>query len=212
MSLEDYIKGPWATANLHKSYKESFLHMRPAPEYASGEVVLASTYRNFGFSTEGVSEGKVPKFGRDFQKKIESGKKGKDAEETGVDPDAFRRIVTGTLRSPKQPNQTARRFLQISPVVPDASLYSLSARLSSNSWNPGKLVERVLQFGSGAQEDVQKNCNDLFYALSVDDDDDIWARFMQTEFETWRDKSFTPEGIQPLEQSLLSYIDWQSIE
>jgi hypothetical protein len=197
MSLEDYIKAPWATENLHKAYVESFLHMRPAPEYASGEVVLASTYRYFGFSKDEISEGKVPALGRDFQKKIERGKKEKEARETGVDTDAFRRIVTGTLRSPKQPNQTAKRFLQISPVVPDASIYSLSARLSSNSWNPGALVARVMQFGDPVEADVQEHCNQLFHALSVGDEDDIWARFMQGEFETWRGKNITGAWSEP---------------
>jgi hypothetical protein len=197
MSLEEYIKAPWATSNLHKAYIESFLHMRPAPEYASGEVVLASTYRYFGFSKDKVSEGKVPTLGREFQKKLEKGKKGKEAKETGVDPDAFRRIVTGTLRSPKQPNQTAKRFLQISPVVPDASIYSLSARLSSNSWNPGALIARLLQFGEPVEADVQEHCNQLFHALSVGDEDDIWARFIQKEFETWRGKNIADAWSEP---------------
>ncbi|MDG1004576.1 MAG: hypothetical protein P8N58_06815 [Emcibacteraceae bacterium] len=189
MSLKDYIKSPWAGANLHRAYVNSFLHMRPAPEYASGEVVLASTYRYFGFSKDEISEGKVPALGRDFQKRIKKGRKGKEAEDTGVDADAFLRIVSGTLRSPKQPNQTAKRFLQISPVVPDACIYSLSARLTSNSWNPGALIARVMQFGEPAEADVQERCNQLFHALSVGENDDIWARFIQKEFQTWRGKN-----------------------
>ena len=110
MSLEDFVSNPWKKGSVHKAYESSFLHMRPAPEYASGEVLLASTYRHVGFSSAEVSEGKVPKLGREFQKKIQSGK---DISKSGVNPEAWRRIVPGTLRSPKQPNQAAKRFLQI---------------------------------------------------------------------------------------------------
>ncbi len=188
MSLENYIKSPWAKGGLHEAYEASFLHMRPAPEYASGEVLLASTYRYVGFSKDVVTEGKVPTLGREFQKKIEKGKKEKEIQSTDIDLDTWQRIITGTLRSPKQPNQTSKRFLQISPVIPDATLYSLSARLSSNSWNPGVLIARIMQFGEAGETDVQEHWNHLFHALSVSEDDDIWARFLQQEFETWRSK------------------------
>ena len=134
MSLKDYIDNPWSKGSLSNAYQSSFLHMRPAPEYASGEVLLASTYRNVGFSNDLVSEGKVPKLGREFQKRIQSGKKVSSFSGTDMGPEVWQRIVTGTLRSPKQLNQAAKRFLQVSPVVPDAAIYSLSARLSANSW------------------------------------------------------------------------------
>jgi hypothetical protein len=110
--------------------------------------------------------------------------------------------VTGTLRSPKQPNQTSKRFLLISPVVPDAALYSLSARLSSNSWNPGALVEKIVKFGCSTDEDAGVLWNTLYASLSVDESDDIWARFLQSEFESWRDKKLEgvwqqPSALQP---------------
>lgn len=186
LNLEDYIKSPWNST--HDIYKNSFLHMRPAPEYATGEVLLASTYRSVGFSKDTVKESNVPTLGREFQKTIEKGKRNKSEYESDLDPDTWKRIITGTLRSPKQPNQTSKRFLQLSPVVPDASIYSLSARLSSNSWNPGALVSRVLEFGEPKDIDVNENWQQLFSALSVGENDDIWARFLQEEFKTWRAK------------------------
>lgn len=186
MSLDDYIKAPWAKGSLHQAYISSFLHMRPAPEYASGEVILASTYRSVGFSGDGISEGKVPTLGRAFQKRIQTGKRGKNPHDSSIDPDAWKRIVTGTLRSPKQPNQAAKRFLQISPVVPDAAIYSLSARLSANSWNPGSLIEKIIQFGEPVEANIQEHWNQLFHALSVNDEDDLWAIFLQQEFNAWR--------------------------
>ncbi len=189
MNPRDFIESPWTQASLHAAYEQSFLHMRPAPEYASGEVVLASTYRRAGFEPSIVTEGKVPSLGREFQKLLDKGKRpgGREAV-TGIDADAWSRIVSGTLRSPKQPNQSSKRFLQISPVVPDAAMYSLSARLSANSWNPGELVAAVVQYGSKSPDNAQVLWHELFNALSVDENDDIWARFLDAEFRSWRAK------------------------
>lgn len=189
MDPRDFIESPWTQASLHAAYEQSFLHMRPAPEYASGEVVLASTYRRVGLEAGIVSEGKVPSLGREFQKLLDKGKRPEGRESTiGIDADAWSRIVSGTLRSPKQPNQSSKRFLQISPVVPDAAIYSLSARLSANSWNPGELVAAVVQYGSKSRDNAQVLWHELFNALSVDEDDDIWARFLDAEFRSWRSK------------------------
>lgn len=159
--------------------------MRPAPEYATGEVVLASTYRSVGFSGR-VSEGKVPQLGREFQKRVERNTNGQTFSPSQLDRNVWRSIIFGTLRSPKQPNQTSKRFVQISPVVPDTALYSLSARLSSGSWNPGALVAKIINFGEPVESDASHVWNKLFQALSVDEMDDIWARFLQNEFEAWR--------------------------
>jgi len=190
MTPEDFVLKPWAQSSIHDAYAKSFLHMRPAPEYASGEVILASTYRQVGFICDSVTEGRIPANGREFQKNLDRGKRPRrDATGIGIDTEAWRRIVTGTLRSPKQPNQSTKRFLQISPVVPDATLYSLSARLSSNSWNPGALVARIIQFGDASNANAQELWNQLFHALSVDERDDIWACFLQEEFRSWRKKA-----------------------
>lgn len=203
MASEDFMKSPWEAKHTHEAYQKSFLHMRPAPEYANGEVVLASTYRNIGFEKI-ASEGKVPQNGRDLKKRIEKGKKRNGAKETDVEPETWSRIISGTLSSPKQPNQASKRFMQISPVIPDAALYSLSARLSSNSWNPGALVASIVQYGLEKEAEAQESWNQLFKALSVGEDDDIWAKFLQNEFESWRDSSTADSWTEPriLEQNL----------
>ena len=136
MLPEDFVDAPWIEKSQHGLYKDSFLHMRPAPEYATGEVVLASTYRNVGFSKDTISEGRVPATGRELQKRLEKANSPRARERfITVPPETWKRIVEGTLRSPKQPSQSARRFLQISPVVPDAALYSQSARLVESGFS-----------------------------------------------------------------------------
>lgn len=195
MRAVEYAQDPWREANCHEAYSRSFLHMRPAPEYACGEVVLASVYRNVGFSAE-VTEGKVPKLGRDLLKQLEKGKPPAGATPI-LQVDSWRGILQGALKTPKQPNQTAKRFLQICPTVPDAAIYSMSARLSANSWNPGHLVARILEFGSESHEAAETAWRQLFSSLSVSSDDDIWAQFVESEFLAWRPKSLADEWTAP---------------
>lgn len=194
MTIEEFIDSPWNSNSVHSSYGASFLHMRPAPEYATGEVVLASCYRQTADSGKLVTEGKVPQLGRDFYKAIQKGgwPKGKESP-SGIDSETWQRIVTGTLRSPKQPNQTSKRFLLLSPVVPDAALYSQSARQTAKSWNPGALVARMIQFGEKDPAAAEEVWGELYEALCVKENDDIWARFLQEEFYSWRNPKL--EGI-----------------
>jgi hypothetical protein len=184
MRAPEYAQDPWKEANCHEAYTESFLHMRPAPEYACGEVVLASVYRNVGFTSE-VTEGKVPKLGRQLQSRLDKGKAPKDSPPL-LAADAWKGILQGALKTPKQPNQTAKRFLQVCPLVPDSTIYSMSPRLSTNSWNPGQLVARTLAFGSPSEDHAARTWEKLFSSLSVTSEDDIWAQFLDKEFKAWR--------------------------
>jgi hypothetical protein len=183
MELKQFIDDPWKQAHTHKVYSESFLHMRPAPEYASGEVLLASLYRNVGLS---VSEGSVPKNGRKLKSLLNTKPQGQNQN---FPPEQFDEIISHSLSSPKVPNQSGKRFLQICPLVPDAAIYSLSARLSSNSWNPGNLIASMLCYGLHDEKKILDVWQEIFSSLSVTADDDPWARTLQAEFESLR----TPE-------------------
>lgn len=196
MTPEEFIQNPWKDASGHIVYKESFLNMRPAPEYASGEILLASLYRNVGFS-ENVSESKVPGLGRELAKRLERGRRPGAAHGTGISIDNLKNLLSGPLSSPKQHNQTTRRFLQLCPLVPDAAIYSLSARLSSNSWNPGELVARLIGFGEPNKLRVDQRWRDLFHHLSVGPSDDIWAKFLHKEFASWRTEELRNEWQLP---------------
>jgi hypothetical protein len=39
------------------------------------------------------------------------------------------------------------------------------------------------------EADVEEHWDQLFHSLSVDENDDIWARFLQQEFESWRSEN-----------------------
>lgn len=186
MAVREFVSDPWKDDKIHSAYSGSFLHMRPAPEYATGEVVVASCYRNFLFPGH-ISEGKVPQYGRDLDKRLHKAG-AKPASLGHLSASNLSAVIDGPLRSPKQPNQTAKRFLQITPLIPDAAIYSLSARLTHNSWNPGLLIMRMIGYGSLSLEESNRRASEFRQALSVDASDDLWAQYFQAEMELWRSK------------------------
>lgn len=185
MSLENFLQSPWKRENTHPIYKDSVLAMNPAPEYANSEVLLASLYRVIGFSS--ISEGNVPQNGRDLDKKIQNlrDRKKSSPKNTTIDLETWNTVLHGVLESPKLPNQSSKRFLQVTPLVPQLARFSGSARLSSNSWPAGNLIRRMIWLGSVDSQSAELLWKDLFFALSVTTDDDVFARWINDETECW---------------------------
>ena len=177
MDLVSFLREPWKTS--FPAYDGSVFNIRPAPEYANAEVVVASLYRAVGF--EGHSERNVPSAGREFDKSIR-----KTQPDNSISGPAWSSVVHGILESPRLPNQSTKRFLQLCPIVPDVALYSGTARTSGNSWNPGLLIQRLLRLGCDSAEDFHGLWRQLFDAVSVTEGDDIWARWLHEEFSRRR--------------------------
>ena len=185
MTYTNFIQSPWKRENTHSVYKTSSLAMNPAPEYANSEVLLASLYRTIGFSN--IGEGIVPQNGRNLDKKIQTLRDRNHSPPIGttVDLETWNAMLHGVLESPKLPKQSTKRFLQVAPIVPQLSVFSGSARLSSNSWPAGNLIRRMVWLGSDSNQDAQLLWKDLFDALSVTSDDDVFARWLNEEAECW---------------------------
>lgn len=176
MSVDDFLAAPWKKT--HRIYENSAFNIRPAPEFATAEVMLASTYRASGFA--GHHESDVPRTGRALDK---ASTRVRARNQVGsVSAETWHLILHGALQSPKQPKQSARRFLQLCPMVPAVALYSGSARLSGNSWDPGQLVQRMIQLGCRSQAAAEALWAELHAALSITEGDDVWARWLDAEF------------------------------
>lgn len=182
MSLSDFKDAPWGKS--HVAYGKGALSMSPVPEYATSEVVLSSLYRIIGLP--GVSERSVPSQGTKLQAMIRKAR-GKASSGTNgtLDADAFDTLLSSILESPKRSNQSAKRFLQVTPVVPQLALFSGAPRLAGSPWSPGALVRRLVWLGSPNQTTAQATWRSLYDALTVDDSDDVFARFLQSEVEAW---------------------------
>ena len=186
MPLSDYIQAP--ANNTHPSYKKAFFAIGRAPEYATGEVIIASLYREVGYKE--LSEKKVPSHGTKFFNRVKSPPKMLMHRDDMISSKAWYSIINQVLKSPKQPNQSKKRFLQITPLVPEASFYTSAARLKGNPWNPGALIKIILAYGLDDPDQAASLWNHIFEKLSVDSTDDVWARYIAREIECWR-----PSGV-----------------
>jgi hypothetical protein len=210
MTLAEFKQAPWKTS--HPLYRDSSLAMSPAPEYASSEVLVASLYRTIGF--EPISEGSVPQAGRELEQRLQKLRDRRQGPPSGatLGVEDWNAVLHGVLESPKLPNQSARRFLQVTPLVPSLAPFSGSARLSGNSWPAGSLVRRMVWLGSRDHEAAQGLWRDLFAALGVDGQDDIFARWLQQETSAWG--SHPPWQLAPAprqEVAILSNDDFDNV-
>lgn len=185
MTLANFTESPWKQENTHPKYKQSALSISPAPEYASSEVLIASLYRTIGFGT--ISEGSVSQSGRELDRTIQKFRDKHPSRPAGakVDADTWNTVLHGVLESPKLPNQSSKRFLQVAPLVPGNAIFSGSARLNGNPWTPGNLIRRMVWIGSKDKLAAQQLWADLFKALSVTETDDVFARWLEQETAAW---------------------------
>lgn len=185
MTLANFTESPWKQENTHPKYKQSALSISPAPEYANSEVLIASLYRTIGFRS--TSEASVPQTGRELDRTIQKLRDKHPPKPPGatVDADTWNTVLHGVLESPKLPNQSSKRFLQVTPLVPGNALFSGAARLNGNPWTPGNLIRRMVWIGSKDKVAAQQLWEDLFSALSVTGKDDVFARWLEEETKSW---------------------------
>lgn len=211
MTLADFKLAPWRTS--HKKYSDSALAISPAPEYASSEVLLSSLYRTIGF--ESIKEGSVPQAGRDLDKLVQKHRDRK-RQPIGalVGADTWNTIIHGVLESPKLPNQSSKRFLQVSPLIPGVALFSGSARMSSNSWHAGGLIRRMIWLGARDKTSANEVWESLFTALGVTEDDDVFARWLQEEANAWTTPSPSWQLVPALDEDSISLAgsDFQNLQ
>jgi hypothetical protein len=94
-------------------------------------------------------------------------------------------LLHNVLESPKLPNQSTKRFLQVTPLVGETASFSGSARLAGNPWPAGALVRQMVWLGSRDASAAQDTWSRLFASLGVHDDDDVFARFLRDEISAW---------------------------
>ncbi|MFN3625303.1 MAG: hypothetical protein ACK4TP_14715, partial [Hyphomicrobium sp.] len=191
MSIDAFRESPWSTP--HTSYRGSALSLNPAPEYANSEVLVAGLYRTIGLD---ISEGKVPVKGRELDRDIaQQRNKGTKPGSAALEADVFHDLLRVVLESPKLRNQSTKRFLQVSPLVGETALFSGSARLAGNPWPAGTLTRRMVWLGSADDASARTSWEKLFAALSIERDEDVFARFLTDEIGAWTGEKWGPIGF-----------------
>jgi hypothetical protein len=186
---------------MHDLYNKSFLSLWRKPEYASGEMVLGSIYRAIMLREDGVrlSEAKVAVRGRHFVKGLESEEPADDALFSNKQLLEFLG-AGGLVASPKSTSQSKKRFLSLTPLVPDVSIYSAAVRLSGSPWNPGELTKDCIRIGSRNSTSANSLWRRLHESLAVDDNDDIFARFYESELRCRRKNTISDADLSDLDE------------
>lgn len=98
----------------------------------------------------------------------------------------FRIITEKLIASNKSKEQEIKnkKHLYLKPLVPEIASLSHSARISGNPWNPGAMILEEIFNGCSNLEEYEDFQNKLKIALSISNDDDIWSKFLQHEFNS----------------------------
>lgn len=186
MSLVDFKASPWRQS--HPAYQRSAFVVSPAPEYANSEVLVAALFRAVGLG--GLQERDVGQNGRELDRRIaQQSARDRRPTDAALEANDFQALVHEVLESPKRPNQSAKGFVQVSPLVGAAATFSGAARQQGNSWPAGDLVRRMVWLGNPNPGSAEADWKRLFQAASVGEGDDVFARFMQDELGAWGPRS-----------------------
>ena len=166
--LEGFIDRPFVN---RPEYDQSCLSIGVQPEYATGDVLLASCYRALRLAN--ISESEV------------------DLEDVNRLPEElnpkqlWEYLLHQALRSPIRPGErSARPLPQTVPLVPALGHFSGVLGRRRSRWNPGRLVIYALASGAGPAELAGK-VSALAEALDVaQNQDDEFAVFLESQLST----------------------------
>lgn len=172
MPVDRFISDP-ADEN-HSSYADS-IFATVAPEYATSEVLLGSTYRKLVLDMHDreIDLERIPSL-------------------AGAIPNSFGGQTLwdellfqgGGLASPARSGQRgAEVFRQLMPLIPEIGRYACVLGRVRSRWYPANLLLQVIGAGRG-QRGSQALVESLGNALLVTDNDDIFARFAAQAFDT----------------------------
>ena len=199
--LEKFLASPWLES--HPAFQQSELSIYPAPEFANSEVVLSGLMRKSGFIN--VAEDHVYQLREYLDRVIDNPPSGGIYS---IEINEWRSLLHSTLRSPKRPSDSRRRPEQFTPLIPVFSAFSGTARVKDKNWSPGNLIARMVLLGSDSQEAAAKTWTLLHRYLEVGSDDDLWARWLNKEFEVWKLEA-DKLGVVKWEVTDLDKFDWK---
>jgi hypothetical protein len=158
------------TRERHPVYEESFLHTT-APEWSTGEVLLAAAYRGLVL---GVSESAV-----DLENIART--PARMPPRTGG-PETWARLLTerGGIASPLRHGQySPMASQQLMPIVPTIGrIAGVLGRRPRSRWNPSNLLLETIGAGAGNVHG-DSLLKALGKALEVTANDDVFARFLE---------------------------------
>jgi hypothetical protein len=168
MRVSEFETSP--TKNRHPVYEDSMLYST-APEWSTGEVLLAAAYRRLIL---GVPESSVN------LDNIEQVPAAMPAGTGGAETWSQLLTQRGGIASPLKHGQySSLASRQLMPLVPSiARIAGVLGKRPRSRWNPSNLLLETIGAGIGRQEGVAL-VRKLGESLAIAGDDDVFARFVE---------------------------------
>jgi hypothetical protein len=172
MRLAEFEASP--TKSRHPAYEGSMLYST-APEWSTGEVLLAAAYRRLIL---GVSESSV---------NLDNIEQVPAAMPTAIGgPETWSQLLTqrGGIASPLKHGQySSLASRQLMPLVPSiARIAGVLGKRPRSRWNPSNLLLETIGGGLGRQDGVSL-IRQFGESLSVVSSDDVFARFVEDSLQ-----------------------------
>jgi hypothetical protein len=197
MSVQKFRERPFQKE--HQSYEKSALDFPVAPEWTTGEVLLASLCRVLGLAGKStdrtVDLELIPKLGDGLAKK-----------NVLSAPPALWQLLFGEQGCLRSPSLTRSRFPNLSPTVPLLAAHGGVLGSVRSRWTPGNFVLACIASGAGPER-YGAVAQELTDSLAVGPSDDVYARFLQeslravtesvgspspSDFAAWKHVAYRP--------------------
>ncbi len=176
-SVDGFLVSP--SGRTHTAYAASIL-LPVAPEYSTGEVLLASAYRRLitGDTDAAVNLEDIDGLPDRLAKEVAT-------IDPRIDRESFRQAWTDLILAPgglvsptPRGAQGSRRLKQLMPLVPELARVSGVLGKVRNRWQPGNLLVSTIYSGKSGAAGAELVL-ELRDALAVANDDDYFARFVE---------------------------------
>ena len=186
MTISSFRQKPW---DAHNSYKQSIL-APVAPEYSTGESFLGAAYRTL-ILNESEALVDLTKI-RDLPGLLARAHAGPEKLWDSL------LLHRGGLSSPQLGGQLSTNELpQLMPLVPEVARHACVIGKIRRRWDPGTLLLSALASGLAPAEYPEK-VSSLQHAISVDPDDDLFARFIEGALKTAFPTTIQPPDVAPV--------------
>jgi hypothetical protein len=143
------------------------------------EVLISSLMRELKIQNLKTTEKNAWKNSKELKKLLESS----DGSHTEIPFLKWSYIFenyTASIRS-RDPNNKRSEYIYFNPIVPEFAKYGHAARFKGNPWNPGGMLVEEIYLGCNTENEWKAIELKLHKALSVDEEDDLWSRFIQNK-------------------------------
>jgi hypothetical protein len=141
------------------------------------EVLISSLIRELKISKLNISETKAWSFSQELKAKLRD----KNRVFSEISFNKWSYIYENYTASIRSKDQTNNRddYFYFNPIVPAFAQFGHAARFKGNPWNPGGLLLEEMYLAFSNNIDWNNFQRKIHKSLEVDENDDLWSRFLQ---------------------------------